>query len=322
MPILYGGLMKGVAPPPGPDARWIGLLALDQPPLCTIQEIIVPSARDVQSASIANRRRVTRIKEDTIPLVIEVRGFWRDDATGLRFKDFSAALLNQQQVAMNLGDGNEYRMVDVEDVVGTRLGGVQRDWPGQLESWAYVAKVLSYEPYARQTAPVMSAAQALASGAGSTNTSFAVSYLGTAPGEPTWQWTLVVPGGVTVSQLQLANTLTGETCVVTVNLVGAGTFYVLMDASGADGGLTPKTPNNNGYGLLQTSTPGYGASVATGAGAAVDNDFSGNIPTLREARGQLVPVAVSNPMRATISATAALTTATLSWLAPTRSIRA
>jgi len=322
VPILYGGLMEGVAPPPDAIARWIGTLALDQQPIAWVDEIIIPSTRLIDHASLVNRRRVTRIKEDAVPLVLEVRGVWLDDAT-LHFAAFSSAMLNQQQVAFNLGDGTEYRMVDVLDVVGTRLMGSERDRPGMEGSpWGYVAKVLSYEPYSRERAPVMSSAQALASGAGSTNTNFAVNYLGTAPGEPTWQWTLVVPAGVTVSQLQLANTLTGETCVVTVNLVGAGTFYVLMDASGADGGLTPKTPNNNGYGLLQTSTPGYGASVATGAGAAVDNDFSGNIPTLREARGQLVPVAVSNPMRATISATAALTTATLSWLAPTRYIRA
>jgi hypothetical protein len=306
--------MEGVAPPPGPDARWIGLLALDQQPIAWVDEIIMPSARSVTYASIADRRRVTRIKEDTVPLVLEVRGQWFDDGMGLHFADFSAAMLNQQQAAFNLGDGTEFRMVDVLDVVGTRLMGSERDRPGMEGSpWGYVAKVLSYEPYTRERAPVLGGPQTLATGSGAIATAFTVPYVGSAPGEPSWQFTLVVPTGKHVTQVKLQNTTTGETCIVSGLNLTNGTFVLLIDASGAG---SNRTPDNNGYGLLAATSPGYGASVG-----GTDVDFNGNPPTLREKTGQLGPVDMYNSLIATVTADGALTSAALAWLAPTRRIR-
>ena len=255
--------------------RFVGTVQLDSPPQAWVDELITPGVRDVFSAAMTNRRRTTRVREDTKPLVLEVRGAWIDDAgAGPRFKDFRAALLSQQQVLFDLGDGSEYRMVDVLDVMGQRLRAFQADGPGQDgDPWAYVMKVLTYEPYSRVRAPLLSAAQALANGAGAVATSWNVNYAGTAPGEPTWQVGLTVPAGVHVTQLELENNTTEEDIVIPFTAGGLtnGAFVILVDSSGSDGGATPPArPTTTAMGCWPTShrasVPALAASTLAGRG--------------------------------------------------------
>lgn len=374
-----------------------------------------PTTKALQVSAIANRRRATRIKRDTTPLEFEVRGTWLDGG-GKLWRDFKAQLMGFDQVPFNLGDGSEYRMVDVLDVAGTRKGGIfdSSGAGAHQEAWAYSAKLVTYEPYSRQIGPALSSAVALQPGrpaaptvavvgtAGTTSYSYAlvaqyatgdsvqspattittgnatlsssnynqvtlpalpggatgwrvlrtaggasqgqlasglaagtyndqggtasaytatgqwttnlsVSYPGTAPGEPTWQVTLVVPSGVTVTGVSLQNTVTGETITVTGLTVTNGTYYLLLDACGGSGS---GSPNNNGYGLLAINSNGYGATLS-GTG---DVDFTGVVPTLAQAQG-VPPVATSNTMVVTLTANGQLTSAQLQWLAPARYVR-
>jgi hypothetical protein len=277
--------MPGVVVPAVPNTpiqRRIGAVLLDSPPNATVREILPAGSRSIIRAQISDRRRTTRIKEDTTEQSIEVRGFWRDLASGLRFRDFAAALLNQSQVRFDLGDGTEYRMVDVEDVLGTRLSGVERDGPGQEgDQWAYVAKVLSYEPYTRARNPILAPAIPIVAAVGSARATFDVAYNGTAPGEPTWQFTLSVPAGMTVTQVKLENTTSGQACIIPGLNLTNGRFVIIIDASGSDPGtdtVLPRTPGNNEYGLIAFRTSGYGACIGTPIGPVVDWAL-GRVPT-------------------------------------------
>jgi hypothetical protein len=275
-----------------------------------VQEIWVPTVRDVQTNGIVARRRVARIREDTLPLTFEVRGTFIDASGSQKFwRDFKAAMMNQVQQPFDHGDGTEFRAVDCVDVVHTRKGGVFAA-TNNAEMMLYSAKCLSYEPYARSKGPALSAGTALNNGNGTFTTTVNVSYAGTAPGEPTWQVTLVVPNGITVTQVRIQNTTTGETCTCAGLTITNGTFYLLMDACG---GGASNTPNNNGYGLLAIASNGFGATLS-GTG---DIDFTGNPPTLAVATG-VPPVAMLNVAVVSLTANGALTSATLNWLAPSR----
>lgn len=280
-----------------------------------VQEIFIPSAKDLQSAGHANKRRTSRIKEDTLPLDFEVRGTWIDDTANLKFwRDFKAAMLNQVMQPFDYGDNTEFRSVDVLDIAHVRHSGITQPPNSNAEVMVYTAKCRSYEPYSRSKSPALSANQALNNGNGTFTTSFNVSYAGTAPGEPTWQVTLVVPVGVIVTQVKLQNTLTGETCTIGSLSITNGTYIMLIDTCG--GGNLGNTPNNSGYGLLGIASLGYGITLS-GTG---DVDFTGNPPTLAQAAG-IPPVATVNPMVATIVANGVLTSAILNYLAPARWIR-
>lgn len=150
---------------------------------------------------------------------------------------------------------------------------------------------------------------------------FSVAYPGTAFAEPTWSMQLVVPSGCVVQQVALQNTTTGETCTVAGLNLSAGTWYVLFDASGSTVpslGAVP-TPGNNGYALLPVPSVGYGVTIALSGGGAVDADFTGRLPTLApSATPNIPPTPNTNTIVATVYATSALTSASLSVLAPSR----
>jgi hypothetical protein len=134
-------------------ARTIGSITLDDGANAWLSEVNIPSVRDVQLAQMINRQgRITRIKEDRHPLVIDVRGTWADGG-GKYWRDFKAALLNQSRAAFTLGDGTRYEMVDVTEIADTKLAqvGALTATPGCL--YAYTMKVASYEPYSRDVGP-------------------------------------------------------------------------------------------------------------------------------------------------------------------------
>lgn len=144
-------------------------------------------------------------------------------------------------------------------------------------------------------------------------TSLVIANPGTAFAEPTWQFSLVIPSGVTVTLVRIQNSTTGEICTVQSLTLTNGTYYILMDACGGNG---VNSPNNNGYGLLAVASNGYGATVS-GAG---DVDFIGTPPTLAEATG-VPPSATNNSITVTLIANGQLTSANLNYLAPSRWIR-
>jgi hypothetical protein len=136
-------------------ARTIGSITLDDGVCSFVSEVNIPSVRDVQLAQIVNRRgRMTRVKEDAHPLIIDVRGTWKDGG-GKYWRDYKAALLNQSRAAFTLGDGTRYEMVDVTEIADTKLAqsGALTATPDCL--YAYTMKVACYEPYVREVAPTL-----------------------------------------------------------------------------------------------------------------------------------------------------------------------
>lgn len=302
-------------------SRTIGSITLDDGVNGTVQEVNIPSTRVVQLVQIVNRQgRVTRIKEDRNPLVIDVRGTWADGG-GKYWRDFKAALLNQSRAAFTLGDGTRFEMVDVTEVVDTKLAqvGALTATPGSL--YAYTMKVASYEPYTRDVGPSLVSLGAVSSGPTNPTTTFTVSYPGTAFAETTAQLTLVVQGGNAVQQVALNNTTTGELCTVAGLNLTTGTWYVLIDASGST--VPPlgavQSPNNNAYGVLAVPSVGYGVTIALMGGGSFDIDFVGRPITLAPSTTpNIPPTPNTNTIVASISSTSALTSASLGLLAPSR----
>jgi hypothetical protein len=90
--ILYGSVSP--VPPSALPPRKIGTVLLEDPGRLYVDRVVFPSTRNILAAQISDRRREARVKEDTSPLVVEVRGQWIDDINS-KFRDFAAALLNR-----------------------------------------------------------------------------------------------------------------------------------------------------------------------------------------------------------------------------------
>lgn len=282
-----------------------------------VTEIYIPSVKEVVSASVTNRRRVVRIKEDAKPLEFEIRGWWIDDSVNSKYwRDFHALLQNQSQVPFDLGDGTEFRMIDVKDVAHQRHSGQFVGASGNKEAYTYSAKCLSYEPYARTRAVTLDIFKDFGAAAVGMNIfSGNYNYTGTGPGEPTWQWKLVVPSGCTVTSVIVQNGTTGETCTVSGLAITNGTYYLLIDACG--GNNSGNTPNNNSYALLATTSNGFGVTL-TGTG---DVDWTGNPPTMKQSIA-VPPTVTANSITATVVvAGAPATSIILSLVCPSRWIR-
>ena len=284
--------------------------------------IIVPSTRNLDTAGMANRHgRVVMIRDDDKPLTVEIHGQWADGG-GKYWEDFKAALMAQARTRLTRGDGTQFQMVDVLDIAHTPIAQSGEGSATPQRLYGYVAKVQSYEPFARETSPAMQSLGSLNNGNGTFTTTFTVNYSGTAYAEPTWQMALAIPSGVTVSAAGVQNTTTGENASVSGLSLTNGTFYVLFDAVWGPRNSPATTPDNNSYGLLATNSLGYGCTVYQSGGSATDTDFTGRVPTLVESSApQLPPVANPNTIVASVTATAALTSATLSVLAPKRYMR-
>lgn len=320
MPISLPGVSTGSGGS-GVGTRIIGTVALDDNVNAFVEEIHTQITRDIQSDRILNRYgRITRIREDYKPTVIDVKGIWRDGG-GKYWRDFKAALYTQQQVNFTLGDGTRWEMVDVIDITESQQTSAKAGTSTPDQAFKYLAKVQTYEAFARETGPTLQSTGSLVVG----TSNFTVNCVGSVFSEPTWQVQMVVPNGTTVTQVKIQNSTSGETCTVLPSGVTNGTFYVLMDASG---GVVPSTgtvptPGNNGYGLLATNSFGYGCTLYPSGGAPVDQDYTGRIPTLIPSPSPSVPVANNpNSIAVTIAATGGgLTSAALSVLAPARYIR-
>lgn len=161
---------------------------------------------------------------------------------------------------------------------------------------------------------------------GTTAASPSISYPGSAPAEPTWQVALVIPNGVTVTQVSLQNVSSGEpTCTVPNLSLTNGTFYLLLDCSGAGvpsaGPAT--TPNNNGYALLAHNTVGFGVTLYSTGTGQVDQDFTGKPPhVVPSASPSIPPTPMVNTLALSVVSTGgAPTSVTLSALAPARYYR-
>lgn len=258
--------------------RRIGTVVLDSD-VCFIGKagITFDAKPDHQVDRVAGRfgRRV-ETRYDWMPLDIEVRGIFLDDyATGRFYGDFKSTLGLQRRVSFDLGNGREYRWVDVVDMMETRNGGVL----GVAEAWAFTLKLMSYEPFQR--------AQAVSYVNLGTSGTLNVIYPGTAFAEPTWAFP--VSGGEAFS---LRNNSSGELITGTVPSNGAG--WVMLDASGAKQGTSP---DNMDYGLLPVpATFGYGVTYWNGT-AYFDVDFTGRPPTLiPNASPTLPPTPYTNVM--------------------------
>jgi hypothetical protein len=316
-------------------ARTLGSITLDDGVNSWISELNIPGARTIQFEPLADRQgRVSRVKEDRPPLVIDARGYFCDGG-GVYWRDWKAALLNQSRANFTLGDGTQYVYADVTEVQGTQTAAVNAFSSTPQVLYAWTAKIACYEPYARQVAPTLQQLGTLNTGTGSVSTTFSVPYAGTAYAEPTWQVTFVVPSPVTVTAMSIANAATGEQVNVTGNpawLNSAGTpilagsssltQWLLFDASGSapvsTAGYPLISPNNALYGLLAGPTFGYGATIGNSS-ASVDYPFTGQVPTLIPNPSPTVPpTSYANSITVTITSTGALTSASLAVLAPAR----
>lgn len=280
--------------------------------------LIFPVARNVTADLMVNRQgRQSWVKDDMQPLTFSLVGLFADKG-GKYFRDFKAALLGQPRTTLTLGDGTRFEWVDCVDVVPKRVGGSGAGTSTPSEVWAYTAKCISYEPYARDVAPGLTSLGSCTTSNGTSATTFNVSYSGSAFSEPTWQFTLVIPAATTVTQVKLANAQTGETCIYTPSpALVTGTWYVLMDASG---GVAGQTPSNNQYGVLAANTLGRGVTVYQSSAAQAD--YTGQIPTLIPGGSMTIPpTPYTNQMTATITGTGVLTSANLSVVAPNRWVR-
>jgi hypothetical protein len=156
--------------------RTIGSVTLDDLVHSYVSEIIVPSARDVQLEQIVNRQgRMTRIKEDRKPLVIDVRGYWMDGG-GAYWRDFCAALLNQSRASFTLGDGTRFEWVDVTELAGQQVTAVQAWSATPSVVYAWTMKVASYEPYVREVAPTLQSLGSIPFGVGNLLTATQASF--------------------------------------------------------------------------------------------------------------------------------------------------
>lgn len=323
-PISFPGTSS---PGTGYGNRSIGSVVLDDGISSYVQEVVIPSTREVQMERVINRHgRMTRVKEDDKPLVVDVRGFYRDGAApGAYYRDFKAALLQQSRAAFTLGDGTRLEMVDVMELTQKMIAHSQA-WTATPDClYAWMLKAHSYEPYARAVSPTLQSLGTLNSGNGTISTSYSVQCLGSAYSEPTWQFQFTCPAGVTVTGLSLQNTTSGESCFLnTVFFPPGGPYYVLVDASGAVGGASPwASPNNNGYALLYGNSLGYGCTYfVSPSTSGTDLDFTGRIPSLIPSQVPQIPQsAFPNNIVATVTANGALTGASLSVLAPARFYR-
>ena len=303
-------------------ARYLGSMPLDDllHTWITRDGIDIPFSRLLTADQMVNRYgRMSFVKEDAKELQIQIKGWWADGA-GSYWRDFKAACLTQKRVNLVLGDGTRFEWVDCIALPGVLLASDLSDMAHPNQRWAWVMQLLTYEPVAREIAPTLQSLGNLATGAGTNTTNLTIPYAGTFFTEPAWQWTLVIPAGQSVTALNLQNTTTGESCTYAPSGgIAAGTWTVLMDASG---GVVSQTPNNNQYGVLTFNSPERGVSIQQSGGAVLDQDFTGQVPTLIPSPAPAVPpVAYNNTLVATVTATAALTTATLSVLAPKRYIR-
>lgn len=310
-------------------ARTIGTVQLDDMVNSYVERMVCGYPRVVQLEQIHNRMgRLTRIKEDAGPLRIDVRGWWRDGG-GKFWRDFEAALLSQSRVPFTLGDGTRYEYVDVTSLVPVHVASRNAFGSTPDQAFAYTMMVDSYEPVAREVSPTLQSLGALTTGSGSVTTNFTVNCVGTAFSEPTWQFTLVIPGGVTVSQVGLTNSTSGEACSAVFQngpggYFGAGTWTVLMDASGGSiiqtGSLA--SPANGQYGLLTVASTGFGVTTWASGFSVGDADFAGRPPTLVPSLSPSIPpTANPNSLTAQITATGTLTSANLSVVAPARYYR-
>lgn len=275
---------------------------------------VINNAKQVNADQMIGRfGRESWVKDDAQPLNITVVGLWADGG-GKYWRDFAGALLGQPRTMLTLGDGTRYEWVDITEVSRKRVGGAAAGTSTPAELWAYSAKAMSYEPYARDVSPSLVTLGACTTGNGTNNTTFTVNYGGSAFAEPTWQFTIVIPAATTVSQVKLANAQTGETCTWTGTLNASSTYYLQMDASG---GVVGQTPSNNQYGVLNNSTTGRGVTLYQASATQVD--FTGQMPTLVPGGTMTIPpTAFANQITATITATGALTTCSLAYIAPNR----
>lgn len=301
-------------------SRFIGQICLDDNvnSFVTKEGIVFPYTGISQQQQMVDRfGRTSLVRYDASPTTISVKGKWIDGG-GKYFRDFKAALLSMSQASFQLGDGTEYRWVDVVSVNGTLLGGESGGTDAPQQAWGYVATVKSYEAVPVEISPMIQDLGVLSSGSGTFSTDFSYSYSGTYFAEPTWQAELVIPSGVTVSQVKIQNTLSGETSFVNVSLTN-GTFYLEFDASGSVPG---SSPNNNMYTMLAANTFGYGVTQYQVGGAVTDIDFVGNIPTLIVSSAPTVPPsATNNEIVVSITANGTLTSTDFKVLAPRRFIR-
>lgn len=299
-------------------SRTFGSLTLDDNVNAFIDKsgIVIPNARLITNDQMPNRYgRRSWVKDDFKPLDITWNGIWRD-STNKYWRDFQAALLGQSRANLVLGDGTRFEWVDVIEAPGKLIASSKAGTSAPDQVWAYSVKAISYEPFARDVSPSLTSLGALTTGAGAEATNFTVSYSGTAFAEPTWQFNFVIPTSQTVTAVQLQNTTTGESATWTGSLA-AGTWYLLFDASG---GVVGQTPSNNQYGLLAANTLGRGVTLYQSSTS--DQDFTGQIPTLVASTSPSIPpVAQNNSITATVTASASLTSATLSVLAPNRWFR-
>jgi hypothetical protein len=320
-------------------SRSIGSVVLDDGVNSYISEVNVPSVRNIQFEQIVNRQgRMSRVKEDQKPLIVDVRGTFVDGG-GVYWRDWKAALLGQSRADFVLGDGTCFKFAEVVELSDTQTAAVAAltATPQVLRAWTM--KVQCYEPYVREIAPTVQTLGNLTTGNGTFTTSFNVAYSGTAFAEPTWQINLTVPSGVTVTGVSIYNAVTGEFCNVQGNpallnaqgnpiLLGYLNIpqYVLIDASGAGiGPIIPTpilpTPNNSVYGLLSGFTVGYGVTIGN-ANDSADWPFTGQVPSLVPNPAPSVPpVAYTQRIDVAVAATAALTSANLQVLAPKRYYR-
>jgi hypothetical protein len=317
-------------------SRSIGSVVLDDLVNSFVSEINIPSVRNVQYEQTVNRQgRMVRVKEDQKPLNVDVRGYFADGG-GVYWRDWKAALLTQSRADFVLGDGTCFKYADVVEVNGTQTAAVAALTAAPQVLRAWTMKVQCYEPYVREIAPTLQTLGNLNTGNGNIATTFNVAYAGTAFAEPTWQFLVVVPSGVTVTGMGISNAATGEASYVVGNptwLNGAGTpillgsstaqQWVLFDASGGGiGSNAPPypTPGNNLY-QLTAGTYGYGATIGN-ASANVDWPWVGQLPTLiPNPTPSVPPTPYTNVISASITATGALTSAVLQVLAPKRYIR-